>query len=84
MTSGLDEVLEFIVDIEKEPKRPLKELVLEHFVSGMNRSQLYAHFRNNGMIFDDKDMDNVLKNTEWISISKGRHNATIYKLKEVV
>ena len=84
MTTNKSDLLEFTVDIDKQPKKPLKELVLEHFVSGMNRSQLYSHFRNNGMIFDDKDMDNVLKNTEWISISKGSHNASIYKIKEVV
>ena len=84
MTSGLDELLEFIVDIEKEPKRPLKELVLEHFVSGMNRSQLMAHFRNNGMNFIDVELDKVLDNIDEIEIVRGNKNAKFYNWKSVI
>jgi archaellum biogenesis ATPase FlaH len=80
MTSGENEVLEFIVDTEKEPKRPLKELVLEHFVSGMNRSQLMAHFRNNGMNFTNVELDKVLDNIPDINIEKGPNNSKIYTM----
>ena len=80
MTSGENEVLEFIVDTEKEPKRPLKELVLEHFVSGMNRSQLMAHFRNNGMNFTNIELDKVLDNIPDINIEKGPNNSKIYTM----
>jgi hypothetical protein len=80
MTSGENEVLEFIVDIEKEPKKPLKELVLEHFVSGMNRSQLMAHFRNNGMNFTNVELDKVLENITDINVEKGPNNSKIYTM----
>ena len=82
LKNNSDDTLELIVDSQKQAKKPLDIQVSDNFVPDMNRSQLFSHFRENGMIFDDKEMDKILEDIEWIDVVKGKHNSKIYIFKE--
>jgi RecA-family ATPase len=74
-----------LVLITTEPKvkaeKPSKEQVLELFKDNTNQRDLFKHFRDNGLVFQDKWMVNLLANTFEIKTDRGPKNSLIYSLK---
>lgn len=67
--------------IKTKHKKPTKEEVLEHFKPNSNQRDLFAHFREKGLIFNDSWMSSLLNTINEIE-SKRDGNKLIYKLKE--
>lgn len=67
--------------IKTKHKKPSKEDVLEHFKHNSNQRDLFAHFRDKGLIFNDAWMSSLLNTINEIE-SERDGNKLIYKLKE--
>jgi len=67
-------------EIKTKHKKPSKEEVLEHFKDNCNKTQLFSHFREKGLIVQDAWMVNLLSTMNEIDCKKGPKNSSIYSL----
>jgi archaellum biogenesis ATPase FlaH len=61
-------------------EKPSKEQVLSLFKDNSNKTQLFKHFRDNGLIFNDSWMVKLLNSIPEIDWKKGPKNSSIYFL----
>lgn len=69
------------IEVKTKHKKPTKEEVLELFKDNSNKTVLFKHFRDNGLIFTDAAMCKLLETIPQIDSKKGLNNSTIFFLK---
>lgn len=66
-------------DLKIKGQKPSKSDVLEHFKDNCNQSELFSHFRENGLVFSTSWMISFLSTISEIKTTKGPKNSTIYQ-----
>ena len=70
----------FPTELKIKAEKPTKEQVIELFKDNTNKTTLFKHFRDNGLVFTDGWMLQMLKTIPQIDTKKGINNSTIYYL----
>jgi hypothetical protein len=61
-----------------QPKKDLKQIILDNLVDGMNQTELFNQMRNNGNSFINKEAVYLLKTMKSIEVEKGPNNSSLY------
>jgi hypothetical protein len=71
----------FPTESKVKAEKPTKEQVLELFKDNTNQTELFKHFRDNGLVFTDSSMVKLIKSIPEITVKRGPNNSIIYICK---
>jgi len=61
-----------------QPKKDLKQIILDNLEDGMNQSKLFEKLRNSNVSFIDAEVRLLLKTMKSIELKKGQNNSSLY------
>lgn len=61
-----------------QPKKDLRQIILDNLEDGMNQSKLFEKLRNSNVTFIDAEVRLLLKTMKSIEVKKGPNNSSLY------